>query len=122
MVKTAQELAEMFAKMPPGEKVWAYWFAKDEVEVHNSPDGKGVSEEDWNFIVEDIGDETERLYECFSEAVSNSNSSNLFNNQLEDSLQRFSQPLTLRKKKLISPKTHLVWYNLSHPKARFMAV
>ncbi len=71
MVKTAKELAEMFAKMPPGEKVWAYWFAKDEVEIHNSPDGKGVSEEDWNFIVEDIGDETERLYECFSEAVSN---------------------------------------------------
>lgn len=71
MVKTAQELAEMFAKMTPTDKVWVYWFAKDEVEIHNSPDGKGVSDEDWNFIVEDIGDEGERLHEQYSDAVSN---------------------------------------------------
>jgi hypothetical protein len=71
MVKTAQELAEMFAKLPPGEKVWAYWYCKNEIEIHNSPDGKGVAEEEWNLIVEDIGDPPDDLYEYFSSAVSN---------------------------------------------------
>jgi len=69
MVKTAQELAEMFAKMPPTELVWAYWYAKEEVEIHNSPDGKGVAEDDWIAIVNDIGDPPDSLYEYFCDAI-----------------------------------------------------
>ena len=69
MVKTAKELVELFSKMPPDELVWVYWYAKDEIEIYNSPDGKGVSEDDWKDIVNDIGDPPDQLYEYFSEAV-----------------------------------------------------
>lgn len=70
MVKTAKELAEMFAKMPPSETVWVYWFAKEEIEIHNpdAPSGSGVKDEDWDAIVNDIGDPPDQLYEYFSEA------------------------------------------------------
>lgn len=70
MVKTAKELVEMFAKLPPTELVWVYWYAKEEVEIHN-PDttsGAGVKDEDWVSIVNDIGDPPDQLYEYFSEA------------------------------------------------------
>lgn len=72
MVKTAKELAEMFAKMSPDDLVWAYWYARDEVEISNDPDGtgnKGVKDEDWEVIVKDIGDVPEQIYEQFSEAT-----------------------------------------------------
>jgi hypothetical protein len=71
MVKTAKELAEMFEAMPPGDLVWVYWYAKDEVEIYNSPDGEhNVVDEDWKAIVNEIGEPPEQLYEYFSQAVS----------------------------------------------------
>jgi predicted SprT family Zn-dependent metalloprotease len=68
MVKTAKELVEIFSKLPPDELVWAYWFAKDEIEIYNSPDGKSVEEDDWKAIVNDIGDPPDTLYEYYTEA------------------------------------------------------
>lgn len=70
MVKTAKEWAEMFAKLPPTELVWAYWYSKDEVEIHNpdAPSGFGVKDEDWTSIVNDIGDPPDQLHEYFQEA------------------------------------------------------
>lgn len=52
---------------------------------------------------------------------SNSHNSNLFNSQWEDFRPRFSQSRTLRRKRLTNQRTHLVWCNLFHPKAKFMA-
>lgn len=71
MIRTARELAEMFAKMSPDDLVWVYWYAKDEVEIHNPEvaSGAGVKNEDWEVIVKNIGDVPDQIYEQFSEAV-----------------------------------------------------
>lgn len=74
MVRTAKEWAEVFAKIAeadPDQKVWAYCYTSDEIEIYNSPDGKGVQKSDWDIIVENIGSDyaIDSLYETFSEAV-----------------------------------------------------
>jgi hypothetical protein len=74
MVRTAKEWAEIVAKIAeadPDQKVWMYLFTQDEIDIYNSPDGKGVQKSDWDVIVENIGDAPDELYEGFSEAVSN---------------------------------------------------
>jgi hypothetical protein len=74
MVRTAKEWAEIVAKIAeadPDQKVWMYLFTQDEIDIYNSPDGKGVQKADWDVIVENIGDAPDELYEGFSEAVSN---------------------------------------------------
>jgi hypothetical protein len=78
MIRTAKEWAEVFAKIAdkdPDQKVWAYCYTRDEVEVHNSPEPDGnISEADWNDIIGEFdglcsGSALEPVWEAFSDAV-----------------------------------------------------
>ena len=74
MISTAGHLAELFSKMNSTDKVWYYFYTKDEIEVHNSPEPDGhISESDWVEILSTMERRDERaiddLQETFNEAV-----------------------------------------------------
>jgi hypothetical protein len=79
MVRTAKEWAEVFAKIAeadPDQKVWAYCYTKEDIDVYNSPEPNGrVSEADWDNVIsefERICDHSalEPIWEAFSNATS----------------------------------------------------
>jgi hypothetical protein len=79
MIRTAKEWAEVFAKIAeadPDQKVWAYCYTIDEVEVYNSTEPNGnITQAEWDKIIEEFdglcgGSALEPVWEAFSDAIS----------------------------------------------------